>query len=697
MTTTPTKTAATDDAGISRQVAPYAAISAVILAAGAARVAAHATGAEAVTANTVAGAAFVIAVVVAHASKRRILSKALRRRFTAAVYLGASWLAYVAHTGLTWGATFALTMLGTGLSLLWWKTHRIPYENEPAPSLSPIDVPDDDLYTTRWAQNLGAASRAYGGSYLTDLEIIRAGYRYVLRLVPGVHTVAQVRNQPDTLRSGLGLMPGQDVIVEEHPTLPAPAAILTIVTRSPVREPRVWPGPEAGFDTATGSVNLGPFVDGEGPPGKWSVYKRDGIFGGYLQGAPGSGKSRMIEQIACSLAASTSHPTVIWYGDGQNGDSSPMLVKHADYVATTFESIYEMLASAIRVMKINGVENRLAGQVGFHPTKARPGLVVIVDECHKPLSAQENPLLAAATQHLMATIAREGRKVGVALIMASQSPTLDAFGGAGNDADTLRSSLLAGNGVILRSKTPNAKTVFGVDVDPRQFPKLPGYAYLCDPEEGARSAPFRGYWITDELAGYWPPRIGWRSLPRRQGNFAGPTYARRHEIAVQQADTDARLLELADLGIVSDNMVPTIQAAAHVVAGFGDGHPAVVPVRRFWLHAVPDEAKPAELLPGQRKVLDAIVAGHTSPLALRTTTGYSESQVHNLLGELQALGRIVKARHGHYAPTPREASEAKVLPMRPVAAAPSTSSDAADGDPHMPMTEDEYLALLETA
>lgn len=653
-TTAPAKAGHNDAAGIGAQLAPWGAMGALVVAAGAARLAIHVTGADAEVAAGTALTAFTVAVVLAHATRRRITSRPLRQRMVAAVYLAAGWLSVVTATGLSMGAVAALVVLGAGLSLLYWRQHRIPNPQPPRGRRTDDDQDGDgDLFADRWRRNLGGTGKQLVGSRLTDMEMIRGGYRYTLRLVPGTHTVEQVRGMGTTLRGGLELLPGQDFIVEEHPTEPAPTGLLTILTCPPVSEKKLWPGPERSFDTRRGAVNLGPFADGQGVA-HFGVYKRGGMFGGYAQGGTGSGKSRIIETVCMSLTASTSHPTVIWYADGQGGSSSPMLTGHADWAATTFDAIRDMLIAAVRVMDVNRAENRANKWAEFHPGPDRRGLLVVVDECHKVFDKAQNPHADECFGYAL-TIAREGRKVGVALLMASQSPTLDAFGGAskGNGADTLRSCLLDGNGLILRSKTSNAKQVFGVDIDPRSFPALPGYGYLCDPEEGARSAPFRAYFVSDKVAAEWAGRVTWLSLLRRQANAAGKRYARRHEVAEQQEADDMLLLQMADAGSLDDLYDGAEAMRRQAVApaqGGGDAHPPVAEVERFWLAPQQRTAEPVrvELNTGQRKVLDAIRAGRVRPKDIQDATGYSESQVYNLLGELTKLGHIAKAGYGRY-------------------------------------------------
>jgi hypothetical protein len=646
------------DAGLRAQITPWAAMGALVVAAGAVRLAQHAaTGADAEIAYGVAGVAFTVAVVAATVTRKRITDRRLRHRLVAALYLAASWLTMISFTGVTLGAIAALSILGAGLSLLWWREHRIGPGIAPDADFAALEraaTDSSDLFVERFNAHLGGKGKPFAGAKLLDPQTIKSGYRFTLELVPGTQSVEQVRGQVNALRGGLRLMPGQDVIVEDHPTEPSPTALLTIVTRPPIAKPQHWPGPEQGFNSKLGAVNLGPFADGEGCA-CWRVYTQDSMWGGFIQGGTGSGKSRLLEQIAMSCAASISHPTIIWYGDGQNGDSSPMLVEHADYAATTFSQIYNMALAALRIMKINGVERRLSGRVGFAPTAACPGTLMIVDEFHKPLDVKQNPLLAVATQEAFVTIAREGRKNGVALIAATQSPKLEAFGSTGG-ADTLRACLLDGNGLIMRSKNPNAKQVFGVDINPRKFPKLAGYGYLCDPDPGARSAPFRGFWVTDELAVYWPPRLTWRTQPVRQANFAGKDYAKRREVVAEQRFADEMLLAMADAGSLDEieALEQTMDRAAAArdtvdVVEFGDGHPPVRRVAKFWeQQPQPGPGRPAELNTGQRRVLEAITAGHASPKEIITATGYSSSQVYNLLGELDKLTKISKAGYGRY-------------------------------------------------
>lgn len=637
-------TAAAEPTGLNKQIKPFTAMSLLLIAASAERMAAHLSGHQAEVAYGTAAAAFVVAVVVASKSKRRLMDKHLRRRFIAAVWGAAGWLTYVAAAGLSWGAVATLTAVGMLLSALYLRGHRIYGEAEAFPMLD-----DSDRYADRWAKNL--AQGDWAGSELTDREIVKAGYRYTLRLVPGRQSVAKAQAGLD-LRGGLELMHGQDVIIERHPTLAAPHGQLTVVTKSAVINDQLWPGPEYAFDPRNGSVNLGPFIDGEGIA-QWCVYRKDGMFGGFLQGSPGSGKSRMVEIIAVACAASISHPTTVWFGCGQNGDSSTMLVKRADRVALTHEAMLEMLTEAEKVMTVNGIENRMAGLNGFTPTTERPGLLLIIDEFHDFVDETKHKL-ANQIQAKMVNVARKGRKVGVALILATQEPKLGAFGNP-THADLLRSCLLNGNGVVLRTLTNNAKQIFKVEVDPTTFPAdQPGYAFLARPPSDARSAPFRGFFVDDDMLDQWSGQITWHELPLRQANYAGSTYANRRMVAQQQHDEDEALLALLDSGMVDELQALNAEmdrVEAEQIMGvpstFGESMPGFARVAKFWEQPAPVQAGP-ELNEGQRKVLAAIRNGHQQPKSIMAVTGYKTTQAHALINSLTELGLIEQYAYGKY-------------------------------------------------
>jgi hypothetical protein len=639
---------------------PWVAMSLLVLAASAERIAVHATGEEQILLYGAATLYFVAAVVVGSRSRHRLMGKHLRRRFIAAVWGAASWLSYVAAVGLTWGSIATLVTVGSMLSLLFWREHRV-YGRGPAPVMLPVG--EDNMFVDRWNKNLGGKGKKLAGTKLTEMEIIRSGYRFTLELVPGTQTVSQVQGMIASLRGGLRLLPGQDLIVEAHPEEPEPTALLTIITKSTVKADQIWPGPELSFDAERGSALMGPYIDGEGIA-RWSTYRKDGMFGGFIQGGIGSGKSRLIENIATALASSKTHPTTIWFACGQGGASSPYLMKKATATATTGEQVYQMLLAAVAVMDVNGLENQANNATGFFPTVERPGLLIIIDEFHNFLDEAILGDLAIKIQGLMVKLAREARKAGVALLLATQEPLLAAFGHP-RHADNLRARLLEGNGVMMRSETNNAKQVFKVDVNAREFPEMPGYGFLARPAPGDRQAPFRGYYVDEAAQERWSHTFDWRVLSRLQESAvaedAGRWYADRNKLAQsRQADITARLERLR-----SGMAVPREDRVAEQVAedtgvrvtrgaSFGDGMPGVDDVTKFWAAGPAPMHEPSarerSLTEPQRRVATAIRDGAVTPTAIQAATGLAKTRVHELLKELTAMEVIEKPTgYGSYA------------------------------------------------
>nr|MBA3488893.1 hypothetical protein [Longispora sp. (in: high G+C Gram-positive bacteria)] len=543
--------------------------------------------------------------------------------------VAAAWLTTVTVTGLSVTAVGVLAAMVYALSLHWWRNKRIA---NPAPDAAAPAQMDVDRFAELWEQRVGGKGCVLEGSRLIKPEPIKAGVRYVLQLVPGKQTYSGALGVLEQIIGGLYLLPGQDLIIERHPVLPASSLLLTIVTRSPVAGKIDWPGPSA-FDSATGRVALGPHTDGEGTAW-WRVYTHNSAWGGYMSGSSGSGKSRMFDSLAMSIAASQTHPTVVMFIDGDEGASSPLLNKHADHTALdeNLEQARAILAGALLLMRVRRAENVAYGLEGFTPTTDRPGVLIFIDECHVIFADQE-------CRDMAAEITRRGRKVGVAIVAASQVATMDAFGGAGNGADVLRSSLRSGNTVILRSMSNNTKTVFGVDIDPTQFPDLPGYAYYVAAKgSAARTAPFRGYYLNDDARDYWAPRITWRSLDAGEGNAWGNGYAQRRELT-ETARLDAlQRIEEAKTRRPSTATKPAVR---------GDGG-AGTATAQFPVWTPPTATQP-QLTDSQQAVLTAIKTGADTPAAISETASLSLRQVHNLLAELHTTKHVKKPSYGRYA------------------------------------------------
>jgi hypothetical protein len=642
------------------QVRPHYSVALLVASAGAARAAVYLTGDEAIVAQATAGAAFVAAVVVAFVARRRLAGRRARRWTTTCALVAAGWLTWAASVGVSFDTIGLLTALTYALALPYWRAHRIPNTPPPEPLPEP-EAPGLEGYARLWAVHCGGTSNGpLPGSWLTGHEVIDAGERFVLQLVPGKQTLGSALAALPLLRSGLHLLPRQDLIVERHPILNEACLQLTIVTNSAVLndDSVPWPGPS--YDTVTGTVALGPFVDGDGLD-RWRMYTDNRLWGGFLCGVTGSGKSRMFDSVA--LAAAATGFTVVWFGDPQQGASSPMLADHADYVARDVAGIREMLALARLVKELRQAENSLHGWEGFTPTEDRPGLLIFIDECHRAFA---DPVVQA-----MATdLAREGGKCGVAIVAASQVGTLDAFG-TGNqvkDADALRSSLCAGNLVVLRCKSYNTKQVLpDVDVNPTRFPRIPGYAYLVDQTGHGRSAPLRGYYVRDADRDDWAEHITWRGLDVGAANAAGHRYLnRRDQAAAERAALAAKVAAMRagqpgpwasaplPAGATAAAGAPVMPAVtASNVIQFPAWPPAVGNERAATAAAgrtVAQAAAPSILDTERgRRIYDLIRAGVTRTGELQDRSRYGETHVRNTLRALVTAGLIRDAGWGKWA------------------------------------------------
>jgi len=596
---------------------PHMRMTAVAAAGTGAQLASMATGAPATVAavTTVGGATTVGLVALARRRSRRMTG-----REVAGWLAAAGWCGWVAAAGWSLLAALLLAVTGVAGHLRYWRSRRLPdppVETGPAP----VDLLDP---ATMWADHIGSAGGALPGSSLSGEERIATGRRYRLHLVPGRQTLAQARAEMGRLRSGLRLQEGQDIAIE--PGDDEATGRLTLIERSPVlTSDNPWPG--GTYDPDSGTVAIGPYVDGDGTA-RWRLHSPGSLWGGYVAGSIGSGKSRLLESLALGAASAG---MVVWWADGQDGTSSPWLSEHADWSAAGVDGIRTMLTAARQVKRLRQLGNVRAGWSGWSPDQGRPGLVIMIDECHVPMSDPE-------CQEIATELAREGRKVGITLVLASQVATLDAFGGKAG-ADALRSSVCAGQMLVMRSMTRTTRSVLpGVEVDPTTYPAIAGYGWLVDHTGERRSAPCRSYFLDDHVKVDAGQAVVWSPLEPDAAAAAGADYARRRDDGARMAEIEAAYAAL--VGGAGPAALPTSPApVSPAVPTF----PAPVPVPDqrtgpATTGAGDDGDQGERLTPAAVAVRDVLRDGPATPGELRTATGYGETRIRQATAELAAAG-----------------------------------------------------------
>jgi hypothetical protein len=279
-------------------------------------------------------------------------------------------------------------------------------------------------------------------------------------------------------------------------------------------------------------IRLGPYADGDGDA-LYRLYTADSMWSGFVAGSTGSGKSGLIDNLA--LGAWETKNTIVIYLDPKNGGSSPRIFDRAHWsIPNDPETWDRLLSGLVELVEARGLENSARLKTsGFTPTKERPGVLVIVDECHAVIDSDN--------AYRWGRVAREGRAAGVALCLASQIYGLDSFGGS----DAVRANVTAGNTVALRVSRNQASMIADIALDPSGLPKITGVGLTAE----GRDVAFRAAWAPNEVtAALMDDAL--EGAPQELDALAagaldagsGGLYSRRHEIAQQQvADAEERL------------------------------------------------------------------------------------------------------------------------------------------------------------
>jgi hypothetical protein len=692
-----------------RQLMPHA-VTGAVLGAGFAAQAVTAEGkpAPAQAAMVIALTAVPAAFGLARWVRRR------RRRWARRVLWGgvgaAVWLS-LSPFGVGPHQVTELVCLEVALAARWWQTHRLGYPSpveEPAPAAEPEPEPAptrDQQIITDWRIWNSCQGGPTPGSALFNPEETRYGYAFALQLARSRQVLDDALRAIGKIASGLEV-DVTDLLLEAHPGLlvddgaggqklvKSPSLCrLQVITDSPIKGAVNFTGPRR----RGGMLELGPHADGDGEA-PYRLYTPGSMWSGVIIGGTGIGKSRVAENIV--ISAISGGDTEFWFCDPQGGVSSPALARHADWFVGAGQADL-MLEAALAILEARGDENAVEGWTGFTPSPARPGLLIVVEECHTPFSGSDRG-------KKWGRVAREGRKLGVALLVIDQYPGLETFG----NHEPLRSSVMEGNVLVLRSTSnQTGQLMAGLQVNPKELPKIPGYAYVQGSEEtGIRTAPFRnrdtdpddpelaaelGLRPGQSVADYWlarQPRPGLDTLAATATRVASDAYARRH--ASHSGGGSGQSASAARVEALRHGQVPATPKPRPAAAGAaGTAQRGIGPMGtlvRFpsWpptpaagggaapaasrqatpqppasdattaapaapaAAAGPAAARPTtpqpELPGSHRAVLDAVAAGHTKPKNIREETGLSHRRVHEILKDLLRDGHLTQPEHGQY-------------------------------------------------
>jgi hypothetical protein len=546
----------------------------------------------------------------------------------------AAWLT-VAPYGVGPEQIAALVGFEVALAARWWQTVRIGYPG--ARTVVDAEIPGTaEQIVADWNAYVGAQGKALAKSTLTAPEATRHGFAFDLSLDRGTHTLTTAIGALEKIAGGLD-RDISELIVESHPFHKSPARCrFQVITDSPITGDVVFDGPRRGG----GLLDIGPYADGSGEA-PWRIYGEDSMWGGVIIGKSGSGKSRVAENLAVS--ALSGGDTVVWYLDPQYGASSPGLARTADW-CVSLEGADAMLEAALAIGDARGQENSAEGWQGFTPSPERPGLLIFVEECHRPFA--DNKVAAR-----WAYVAREFRKVGIALVALSQFIGLETFG----SHEPLRGGVMAGNALCMKVNSNNGQQLMaGLTVNPLHLPDIPGYAYTVGTgDTGIRTAPFRNRLIAKGQAEGWlaaQPRASLDVLSQTATLLAGTAYRDRHATS-----ESGRSQSRAWVDTLRDGRLPAGATATRFDPPSSVGEMGVIVTfpRGITLEDLQRPVEPVALLDltdSQRAVLDAVAAGIDRPSAIEKAVGLSHRRVQELLKELLDAEPplLVQPKYGRY-------------------------------------------------
>ena len=292
-------------------------------------------------------------------------------------------------------------------------------------------------------------------------------------------------------------VPFDQAVVEDHPHRSAARARITLLTATgAMMEPEPWDGVST-YNPATGTVDLGRFMDGavlhmllHAP--------RSGVASGIYAGMIGHGKtgSVLVGTAETGLAklcricgpartcrrCQMERIFAVWVGDPQR---QPLVVMkgRADLTAWGPKACVLMMLWGLIALRSRGLGDTEwtdhlgrvhEGKGWFDPTPQVPGLQITVDEWPRIVALPElSPLATMASSEITST----SRKAGEGLFLVAQLPDLPYTG------DRATRELLLAFNVICHRTDGLSKSMLGIEGEPSHLPSdVPGLCYMNGPD-----------------------------------------------------------------------------------------------------------------------------------------------------------------------------------------------------------------------
>ena len=395
---------------------------------------------------------------------------------------------------------------------------------DPGPDQEKGPDPREESFRKRFIDGpaTGPKTRPLAGARIEDFAEVDGGFSFVVVAGEETNVTIQTVHQQRPMIAAHYDVPLDQVMVDDAPKRSARRSKVTVLTlEDAFAAPRLWDGLST-YDPKTGAVNHGRF--GDGTSGRWRFHAPgSGMWGGFVYGAMGTGKSFDLHKLAGEAGIVIQCPGCGAFSeeDGRCDDCSPsriFLIFMGDPQCRAFgpwEGCADLLFFGedacvfqqrfLREVMIErdreaGTRTRTdkkgrtrKGAGWFDPTPGVPGILGITDEWTKVVNSANG---AEAVEDAE-VVNREARKSGLGEIFASQMPDAGQTGGT----RALR-TLLRDFNTVAHRLDPMGKAMTAVKGNAVDLPDgedMAGIGYIAGIDNRS-AAPFRTDHLPEDAA-----------------------------------------------------------------------------------------------------------------------------------------------------------------------------------------------------